>query len=110
MSWSSEFLMRPPVSVKPTAIETYNQAVSQLIDAVNALDQAQDLLKSIDLHNYISTKTWGRHVNLLDAVAMADKLLFDLQNATCPDCGKPFAENEDCLSGICPEIAGHVHG
>ena len=93
-----------------SAVAKYNEALSQLIDAVNALDQAHAMLKDIDLHNYISTKTWGRHVSMLDAVAIADKLLFDLQNATCPDCGKPFAENEECLSGVCPEIAGHVHG
>lgn len=98
-----------------SAVEKYNEALSQLIDAVNALDQAHALLKDIDLHNYIATKTWGRHINLSDAVNIADGLLRDLQNATCPDCGKPFAANEDCLSGACPEIcaeakAGHVNG
>lgn len=89
-----------------SAVATYNEAVSQLIDAVNALDQAHALLKDIDLHQYISTKTWGRHVSLLDAVAIADKLLYDLQNVTCEYCGKPMAESEDCLSDHCPEIGG----
>jgi hypothetical protein len=93
-----------------SALTTYKEAISQLIDAVNALDQAHASLKDIDLHNYISTKSWGRHMSLLDAVAIADKLLFDAQNATCPDCGKPLAESEDCLSGCCPELVGHVNG
>lgn len=93
-----------------SAVEKYNEALSQLIDAVNALDQAHDMLKGIDLHTYIDTTHWGRHFNLKDAVNIADGLLRDLQNVTCPDCGKPMAEAEECLSGACPEIAGHVHG
>lgn len=87
-----------------SAVATYKEAVSFLIDAVNALDQAHALLRDIDLHQYISTKSWGRHVNLLDAVAIADKLLYDAQHVTCEECGKPMAESEDCLSGRCPEL------
>jgi hypothetical protein len=93
-----------------SAITTYKEAVSELINAVNALDQAHSMLKDIGWDNYISTKTWGRHVSLLDAVAMTDKLLFDAQNATCPECAKPLAESEDCLSSCCPDLVGHVNG
>lgn len=93
-----------------SAVKTYEEAVSQLIDAVNALDQAHSMLKDIDLHTYISTQHWGRHFNIADAVNIADGLLRDLQNVVCPDCGKPMAEAEECLAGACPEIAGHVNG
>lgn len=94
-----------------SAITTYREAVSQLIDAVNALDQAHALLKDIDLHNYVMTRVWGRPMNLSDAVNIADGLLRDAQNLTCPDCGKPMTESEDCLSGHCPEITGaHTNG
>lgn len=88
------------------AVESYREALNQLTDAVNALDQAHAALRDIDLHNYISSKYWGRHVNLPDAVAIADKLLFDLQNVTCPDCGQPMADAEDCLAGDCPSLRG----
>ena len=93
-----------------SAITTYKEAVSELINAVNALDQAHAMLKDIGWDKYISTQTWGRHVSLLDAVAMTDKLLFDAQNATCPDCARPLAASEDCLSGCCPDLVGHVNG
>ena len=93
-----------------SAVAKYNEALSQLIDAVNALDQAHAMLKDIDLHNYVGAKLWGKPANLNDAVNLADGLLRDMQNITCPDCGKPMAESEECLSGVCPEIAGHVHG
>jgi hypothetical protein len=93
-----------------SALTTYKEAVSELINAVNALDQAHSMLNDIGWDQYISTQTWGRHVSLLDAVAMTDKLLFDAQNATCPECAKPLAESEDCLSGCCPDLVGHVNG
>ena len=93
-----------------SAVAKYNEALSQLIDAVNALDQAHAMLKDIDLHTYIQTRACGRLTSLKEAVDIADGLLRDLQNVTCPDCGKPMAESEECLSGVCPEIAGHVHG
>lgn len=91
-------------ATKQSARATYEEAVSFLTDAVNALDQAHSLLKDLDLHQYISTKLWGRHASLLDAVAVVDKLLYDAQNVVCEECGKPMAESEDCLSGHCPEL------
>ena len=87
-----------------SAVKTYAEAMSELVTAVNALDQAHALLKDIGWDNYISTKIHGRHVNLLDAVALADKLLYDMQNSTCPECQLPLAESEDCLSGCCPSL------
>jgi hypothetical protein len=88
-------------ATKQSAIETYREAVSQLIDAVNALDQAHAMLRDIDLHNCIATKTWGRWVSLCDAVNIADGLLRAAQNITCDDCGKPCAEINECLEGTC---------
>jgi hypothetical protein len=93
-----------------SAITTYKEAVSELINAVNALDQAHSMLKDIGWDNYISTKTWGRHVCIDEAVEIADGLLRDLQNIVCPECGKLMAESEDCLSGCCPDLVGHVNG
>lgn len=93
------------MTTKQPAIATYREAVSEIQNAVNALDQAHAMLKDIDLHNYIATKVWGRFANIQDAVNLADGLLRDLQNATCPDCGKPMAEAEDCLLGHCPNLS-----
>ena len=92
---------------KQSAAATYKEAMSELMDAVNALDQAHGMLKEIGWDRYISTKVSGmayRHVTLLDAVAIADKLLYDMQHTTCPDCGRPLDGNDDCLSGDCPEV------
>ena len=83
------------------AIQTYKEALSELVTAVNALDQAHSMLKDIDLHNCISTKCWGRWVSLKEAVDIADGLLREAQKLTCEECGKPMAENEDCLEGNC---------
>lgn len=91
---------------KQTAVKTYAEAERELITAVNALDQAHAMLKDIGWDNYISTKIQGRYVTLLDAVAIADKLLFDMQNSTCPECQLLLAESEDCLSGDCPSLRG----
>lgn len=86
------------------AIQTYKDAMSELTDAVNALDQAHSALKDLDLHRYISAKLWGRYVDIEDVVNIADALLGDLQRVICPDCNQPMAESEDCLSGQCPEV------
>ena len=89
---------------KVNALTTYQEALSQLTDAVNALDQAHAMLKDINLHNYIDAKLWGRPVDISDALNIADGLLRDLQNVRCPDCDKPMSGSEDCLSGCCPEV------
>lgn len=91
-------------ATKQSAVATYKEAVSFLTDAVNALDQAHALLKDMDLHNSIAGKLWGRHVNLAEAVKIADDLLRDLQEVKCDECDKPMAESEDCLSGHCPSL------
>jgi hypothetical protein len=88
---------------KAPAIETYREAVSQLTDAVNALDQAHSMLRDMDLHNSITAKLWGRYVSLGEAVNLADNLLRDAQNITCDNCGKPMAEINECLEGTCQE-------
>lgn len=87
------------------AITTYNEAISELITAVNALDQAHSMLKDIDLHDYIDSGYSYRRLNVKDAVNIADGLLRALQDVRCPDCDTPMAESEDCLSGCCPELA-----
>jgi hypothetical protein len=89
-----------------SAIETYKQAVSYLIDAVNALDQAHSVLKDHNLHECIAVKFRGRHLSIGEAVEIADGLLRDLQNVRCPDCDQPMAESEDCLTGCCPSLEG----
>jgi hypothetical protein len=93
-----------------SALTTYKEAISELINAVNALDQAHSLLRDIDLHHYIDTAYGARRHNVHDAVNIADELLRQLQNVECPECGNPMAESEDCLSGCCPELVGHVNG
>lgn len=93
-----------------SALTTYKEAISELITAVNALDQAHSMLKDIDLHHYITTGYTYHRLNVQDAVNIADGLLRQLQNVECPECGNPMAESEDCLSGCCPELVGHVNG
>lgn len=85
-------------------ITTYNEAISELINAVNALDQAHSMLKDIDLHHYVTTGYTYHRLNVKDAVNIADNLLRALQDVRCPDCDKPMAESEDCLGGCCPEV------
>jgi hypothetical protein len=86
------------------ATTTYNEAISELITAVNALDQAHSMLKDLDLHNYVTSGYSYRHLNVKDAVNIADNLLRALQNVKCPDCDKPMGESEACLSCCCPEV------
>jgi hypothetical protein len=93
-----------PMAIKTPALEIYKEAVDEMTNAVNALDQALSMLRDIDLDNYISTKIWGRYVSLRDAVDIANRLLSDLQNVKCMDCGKPMAASEECLSGNCPSL------
>jgi hypothetical protein len=93
-----------PSKTKQSAVEIRAEAELELQKAVNALDMAHALLKDIDWHKYVSTKSWGRHISLEDAVEIADGLLRDIQNIECPECGKPMGESEDCLSGHCPEV------
>jgi hypothetical protein len=88
------------------ATETYKEAVSYLIDAVNALDQAHSVLKDNNLHDCVAVKLHGRWVNIGEAVEVTDGLLRDLQNVRCPDCDQPMAESEDCLTGNCPSLEG----
>src|SRR4029434_8689225 len=92
------------MTTKTSAVEIRAEAGLELQKAVNALDMAHALLKDIDWHKYVSTKTWGRYVTLKEAVEIADGLLRDIQNIECPECGKPMGESEDCLSGHCPEL------
>ena len=63
----------------------YKEAESFLIDAVNALDQAHALLKDIGLDRSVLTLFQGRHVTVLEAVAIADKLLYELQHTPCAE-------------------------
>src|SRR4030095_2462725 len=101
-SWN-RYLMTP--ATKQPAVEIRAEAELELQKAVNALDMAHALMKDIGLEKYISMKVWNRYVDLGDAVKIADGLLKDIQDIQCPDCSKPMAESEDCLSGCCPEVS-----
>jgi hypothetical protein len=95
---------------KSSAIETYREALSELQNAVNALDMAHALLRDLGWHNYVETGYGPRRQTLQSMVYDADGLLRDAQNIICPECAKPMAESEDCLSGCCPDLVGHVNG
>jgi|KBSMisStandDraft_5_1062788.scaffolds.fasta_scaffold2781228_2 hypothetical protein len=82
-------------------VATYNQAIRFLEEAVEALDQAHACLKDVGMDQVISTKTWGRYVSLLNAVALTDKLLDDARSARCEDCGMLLAGNARCLQQTC---------
>jgi hypothetical protein len=88
------------------ATEAYKEAVSYLIDAVNALDQAHSVLKDHNLHECIAVRRGGRWLTVGETVEIADGLLRDLQNVRCPDCDQPMAGAEDCLAGACPSLRG----
>ncbi len=82
-------------------VATYNQAIRFLEEAVEALDQAHACLKDVAMETAIQTTTWGRHVSLLSAVAMTEKLLDEARSARCDDCGMLLAGNAPCLKGNC---------
>lgn len=88
-------------------VTTYNEAVAFLRAAVDNLDQAHAALKDINLDQYVSTRVHGHYASLLDAVAMADKLLEDVLAARCEECGRLLRDNELCLSEQCHVVPAH---
>jgi hypothetical protein len=84
----------------------YNEAIGQLQAAADAIDQAHAMLRDLKLHNYIETGRGPYRQTLNSAYGIVSGLLEDLQNVTCPDCGKPMAADSDCMANRCPEVIG----
>jgi hypothetical protein len=86
------------------AITSYREAAEQLQIAAEAIDQAHAMLRDLNIHNYIETGRGPYRQTLNSAYGIINGLLQDLINSTCPDCGKPLADNIDCLEDRCPEV------
>ena len=85
------------------AITTYNEALEQLRIAAEALDQARAMLRDIGLQ-HIGSGSGPYRLTVNQLADRAEAAYRSLQNEECEECGKPVAENEDCLEGRC-----HLH-
>lgn len=91
------------MKTKVSAIVIYNEALGQLQIAADALDQARSMLKDIGLQ-HIGSRSGPYRLTVSQLADRAEEAFRSLQNEECEECGKPVAENEDCLEGRCPEI------
>ena len=92
------------MTTKVNSLNTYREAVQQLQTAVDAIDQAHAMLKDLKLDTYITAGYGPRRQTVRSLYFDAEGLLEDLKNAACPDCGRPMAENLDCLEDRCPDV------
>jgi hypothetical protein len=86
--------------VKVPAIDTYREALGQLRIAADALDQAHSMLRDINLH-HLGTGSGVYFVSIANMANRADKLITNLMEETCEECGKAFSLSPDCLEGPC---------
>ena len=81
----------------PTPLETYTNAVVQLENAIDELDQAHALLKDIGCHQYEAPI---RRRSIDQMMRDAEALLKAMQTLTCDSCGRPVSKHEN---GECEE-------
>jgi cellobiose-specific phosphotransferase system component IIA len=81
-----------------SALSTFREALLELENAADALDQAHSSLKQLGLHKY-RKGSYGRSIELLSDDAF--ELLKYLRQVECEECGKAMGENENCLNGSC---------
>ena len=85
-------------------VETYDDAIGFLAQAVGILDQAHTALKDVGMDSAIASRFWGQYVSLHDVMHMADTLLEDARNARCEYCCALLAGNDACLRNECPSL------
>ncbi|MGA7239989.1 MAG: hypothetical protein WBY44_30185 [Bryobacteraceae bacterium] len=80
---------------KLTPLETYANAIAQLANAIDEMDQAHALLKEIGCHQLAGPI---RRRSIEQVCLDADAALKGIQDLCCDSCGRAVAahENGDC--------------
>jgi hypothetical protein len=81
-----------------SALKVYREALLELENAADALDQAHSLFKQVGLHK-ARKSAYRKPVESLSEYAF--ELLKYLREIECEECGKPLGENEACMQGRC---------
>jgi cellobiose-specific phosphotransferase system component IIA len=81
-----------------SALSTFREALLEIENAADALDQAHSSLKQLGLHRY-RKGAYGESIESLSEHAF--ELLKYLRQVKCEECDKALGENEACLNGTC---------
>jgi|SRR5579872_1203805 len=84
----------------PTRFEMYQQAIEQLTEAVDALDQAHASMKDAGIQDIDSGfSPIFRGLDIRAVVHHAQKILDELKTAECDECGHALLKHGDAFTG-----------